>query len=244
MSAFNGNKFVARLDNAIRQDPKKSGFLALVSVVFIVMVARAIVAGSGGVAHANGSIANNAIAGRSTPDNRGGSTGSQNANRGGSRPISDAELRVAMSGLPPLTLPGDPKRVMQKLRDWMSKPVPPVSRNLFSTNLDFFPRDGSRKGEPGTNNAVADGSFWSNLEKSLLVQADLKDKRDTLQANYEAEAGKLRLDSIVMGQTPKAMIDGKLVSEGDVVALFAVQRIEARRIIVERDGFRFEITMR
>jgi hypothetical protein len=47
-----------------------------------------------------------------------------------------------------------------------------------------------------------------------------------------------------MGETPKALIDGELVGEGDMVGSFRVLRIEPRRIIVERDGVRLEIPMR
>ena len=68
--------------------------------------------------------------------------------------------------------------------------------------------------------------------------------RENLLANFRAEAGNLRLDSIIMGPQPKAMIDGKLVAEGDVVALFRVLKIEPRRIIVEREGIKLEIQMK
>src|SRR5205814_351400 len=91
---------------------------------------------------------------------------------------------------------------------------------------------------------TADGEFWGRLEKSLMLQADQRDKRENLLANYRAEAGNLRLDSIMMGPSPKAMIDGKLLAEGDVVASFRVLKIEPRRIIVEREGIRLEILMK
>jgi hypothetical protein len=47
-----------------------------------------------------------------------------------------------------------------------------------------------------------------------------------------------------MGAKPKAVIDGALVGEGDVVAQFRVLKIEARRIIVEREGIKLEIQMK
>jgi hypothetical protein len=47
-----------------------------------------------------------------------------------------------------------------------------------------------------------------------------------------------------MGASPKAVIDGGLVGEGDVVASFRVLRIEPRRIIVEREGIKLEIQMK
>ena len=39
-------------------------------------------------------------------------------------------------------------------------------------------------------------------------------------------------------------VNGERVGEGDVVASFRVSRIEARRIIVEREGIRLEIQMK
>jgi hypothetical protein len=47
-----------------------------------------------------------------------------------------------------------------------------------------------------------------------------------------------------MGQKPKAMVNGKLVVEGDVVEGFRVLKIGPRGIIVERDGIRLEVLMK
>jgi hypothetical protein len=55
-----------------------------------------------------------------------------------------------------------------------------------------------------------------------------------------------------MGATPKAVVDGELVGEGDLVATksgesrieFRVLKIEARRIIVEREGIKLVIQMK
>ena len=77
----------------------------------------------------------------------------------------------------------------------------------------------------------------------MAQQADQKDKRENLIANYRAEAAKLRLQSTMMGSQPRAMVNGELVREGSVVASFRVEKIEARRIIVEREGIRLEIQM-
>jgi hypothetical protein len=47
-----------------------------------------------------------------------------------------------------------------------------------------------------------------------------------------------------MGPQPKAMVNGELVGEDSVVANFRIVQIEARRIIVEREGIRLEIQMK
>jgi hypothetical protein len=47
-----------------------------------------------------------------------------------------------------------------------------------------------------------------------------------------------------MGPQPKAMIEGKLVNEGEVAAGFRVLKIEPRRITIEREGIVLEIQMK
>ena len=56
-----------------------------------------------------------------------------------------------------------------------------------------------------------------------------------------------------MGPTPKAVINGDLVGEGDVVTsgtvgdtrvVFRVLKIEPRRILVEREGITLSIQMK
>ncbi len=126
------------------------------------------------------------------------------------------------------------------LQKWAEAPVPPVSRNLFSVCMDYFPVDGSRAVR---SDQTGDG-FWLRLEKSMALQADQRDKRQNLIANYKAQAASLRLVSTMMGPQPKAMVNAELVGEGSVVAGFRVLKIEARRIIVEREGIRLEIQMK
>jgi hypothetical protein len=39
----------------------------------------------------------------------------------------------------------------------------------------------------------------------------------------------------------KAMVNGTLVEEGDTVSGFKILKIEARRMVVEREGIRLEV---
>ena len=55
------------------------------------------------------------------------------------------------------------------------------------------------------------------------------------------QAGRLHLQSVLMGTPPRAMIDGQLLGEGDVVANFRVLKIEPRGITVEREGIKLEV---
>ena len=78
----------------------------------------------------------------------------------------------------------------------------------------------------------------------MTFQADVRKERQILIENLHQQASQLRLQSTMMGAVPKAVINGELVEEGEVVAAFRVLKIEARRIIVEREGIKLEIQMR
>jgi hypothetical protein len=141
-----------------------------------------------------------------------------------------------------------PSSTKDAVRDWLSGPVTPLTRNLFAINLELFPPDRSRNVAAETGQ---DG-FWDQLEKSLSVQTDQLDKKLHHVSRVRQEAARLKLQTIIMGSRPRAMVNGGLVGEGDVVAIgagsnrieFRVTKIEARRIIVEREGIRLELTMK
>lgn len=225
-----------RVAAACRQDPKKALTMAALASVLLVMWGRMLLTGDSHPARAGAATTTTP----GTPNNTSMST---------ARPTAPPRVMVSMNrsgsslpGVAPAAPVSPQKDGRRRMREWMSQPVRPIARNLFAVKLEYYPREGSRPGQ-GAKTA-RDGEFWGRLEKSLLLQADQKDKRDNLLANFKEEAGKLRLDSIVMGPEPKAMIEGKLVSEGEVVAAFRVLKIEPRRIIVEREGIRLEIQMR
>ena len=129
--------------------------------------------------------------------------------------------------------------VQAALREWMDAPAMPLRRNLFAIDLERFPLDGSV-----TSVSTKSSGFWDDLAKSMTFQADVRKERQILIENLHQQASQLRLQSTMMGATPKAVINGELVEEGEVVAAFRVLKIEARRIIVEREGIKLEIQMR
>jgi hypothetical protein len=137
----------------------------------------------------------------------------------------------------PLSKPQD---AAAALRAWADAPSVPINRNLFAVNLDRFPQDGARTAVPN----MSTSGFWDELAKSMTLRADVRKERQILVENLQQQAGQMRLQSTVMGATPKAIINGELVGEGDVVASFRVLKIEPRRIIVEREGIKLEIQMK
>ncbi|HYE21189.1 MAG TPA: hypothetical protein VEA69_22270 [Tepidisphaeraceae bacterium] len=124
------------------------------------------------------------------------------------------------------------------LQDWAARPLSPLSRNLFAINYDFFPQDGSKA--PVLRVPQGDG-FWDQLAKSMTARADQRKEHEVLVENLRLQAAQLKVQSTVMGASPKALVNGELVGIGDVVASFRVDRIDARRIVVEREGIKLEI---
>jgi hypothetical protein len=125
------------------------------------------------------------------------------------------------------------------LLQWARQPIVPMRRNLFAIPFAYYVNEQT----PVTSATGTDG-FWSLLAKSLSIQADQQTQRQALVQAMVTSAGSLRLESIMLGATPTAMINGKMVREGNTVDGFRIRKIEARRIIVDNEGVELAITMK
>jgi hypothetical protein len=205
------------LPESLRDDPKKTGILSVLVLVLLIVSLRYML--SGGPASANASV---------------------------SRP-SKTTVSQKSGGSPVIVANPQAEQAHLATRKWIDQPVNSVSRNLFSIRMEFYPSK-SMQSAPVESET---GQFWKEIEKSQSVEADQKKRRDILVENLQREAAKLRLQSTVMGPEPQAIIGGSLVKEGDVVASgglngglqFRVLGIEARRVIIEREGIRLELRM-
>jgi len=121
---------------------------------------------------------------------------------------------------------------------WLSTSAPPLGRNLFEIDYELFPTDLT-----GSQEKVASEGFWDDIAKSMNLRADQQGRRQESVQRVASQAKALQVTSVMMGPKPRAVINGELVGEGEVVASFRVLKIEARRIIVEREGIRLEIQM-
>jgi hypothetical protein len=130
-------------------------------------------------------------------------------------------------------------RTSQALQEWTRTPLSLVHRNVFDLKLEYFPQDQS---SPQPQAREGDDGFWDQVAKSLTSRADQEKARRILAENLRVQAARLDLQSTVMSQgSPKALINGVLVGEGDVVSGFRVVRIEAKGVIVEREGVKLEV---
>ncbi len=122
---------------------------------------------------------------------------------------------------------------------WARRPVQPLMRNPFAVPLDFYPRDGAK----AADDASSPSGYWDLVRKSMSSRADQQEQRQILIDNVRIAAAALNLQSTVTGAHPGAMVNGQMVREGDEIAGFRLVKIEARQIIVEREGVRLAVLM-
>lgn len=138
--------------------------------------------------------------------------------------------------------PVAPASASPLLAAWCRTKVSPVTRNLFAVKLDFFPQDGTGAGG-GPRDPQGDG-FWEQLAKSMTARVDQQKARQILVENLRLQASQLDLQTTLVSDTPRALINGEMVAEGGVVSGFRVTRIGAREVVVEREGLRFVVPFR
>jgi hypothetical protein len=204
--------YADKLVTQAKADPKKASILGVLTVIMLLSWYR--MASNGGDSSGIGPA--RASAASVSPVRAGGATLPDNL-----RASSGASATV------------------QALLEWQRRPIAPLSRNLFVINYDFFPQDGSAPAPP-VHLQQGDG-FWDHIAKSMTARADQKREREVLVENLRGQALQLKLQSTVLGASPRALVNGQLVRVGDVVASFRVTKIEARRIVVEREGIKLEV---
>jgi hypothetical protein len=160
-------------------------------------------------------------------------------NRGGSESMSSAAQTPASRS---------------SLRAWLDEPVAPVERNIFT--LDQFPADPGAEFGAAEAKSVA-GLVDPNQRREGPVPAPIpivsdRDAASVATGRPNEQARQIRLQSTLMGAAqPAALVNGQLVREGDVVATgsgvsrtaYRVLKIEARLVILEREGIRSEIPL-
>jgi hypothetical protein len=118
--------------------------------------------------------------------------------------------------------------------DWLAQPKRPVQRNLFAIKLDYYARAAGK---------TASSESQDDPTKPPADEADQARQQQILLDNLQTQAAKLKLQTTLMGTTPRAMVNGQLVKEGDTVEGFTVVKIAPRKITVQQDGAVLEIEM-
>jgi hypothetical protein len=140
------------------------------------------------------------------------------------------------------------------LRAWLDEPVAPVERNIFT--FAQSPAAAGVESSAAEAKSVA-GLADPNQRREGSVPAPLpivavRDAASVATGSSNPQARQIRLQSTLMGAAqPAALVNGQMVREGDVVATgsgvsrtaYRVLKIEARRVILEREGIRSEIPL-
>jgi hypothetical protein len=199
---------------AVQNDPRKAGILGALLLILAFMVTRLAWSASSGPSVAHATHAGLRLGPSEAPWAVPG-------------PRAEGRGRTADSGTP--------------LTRWLESASPTtLSRNPFAIAFERFPPDPTASA-PETGGRR---SFWDDLAKSMSDDADQQERKQEKLLSLQAQARDLRVSSVMMGPTPRAVVNDTLVGEGDVVAGFRVLRIEARRIVVEREQVRLELQMK
>lgn len=161
-----------------------------------------------------------------------------------------AAMRAVTSGLTtsPTPAPGAANPSIDRLLTWAAEPRPPLTRDLFRIDAGAF--TAVALSEP-VKAVKSEGGFWRRLDKSVAQAVDEDARRAELANDFARRAQTLRLQTTLMGNNPRALIDGTLLGVGDIVAAgagsnrieFRVLQIEARHVVLEREGIRLELRM-
>lgn len=118
---------------------------------------------------------------------------------------------------------------------------PPLSRNLFAMDSEFFPPPVQK--EPVTATPKRTGNA---VVEALPENADVLMARAIAQIEQDAKS--LRLRSIVLGATPNAVIETKrgarqVVRIGQPVDGFVVVAVESSSVVLEKNSVRVRLSL-
>lgn len=135
-------------------------------------------------------------------------------------PAKAAATPVKTSGLvtqtPTVPQPLDPK-AEARLSEYLAKVNREISRDLFVAKLELFPRVSSELADATTKPG---DSMSSMIREPILGE------------------GKLKLQSTMVGNTPNAVINNRVVQTNQIIDGFTVLLITERSCVVEKDGVR------
>lgn len=152
---------------------------------------------------------------------------------------------------------GETRSPIQK---WLDQPFSPITRNIFTAApANNAAQDAAAALEPKSVEDSSDGIQQRETPRlapmsegeQLVATRPATQPRPVPARSDREQARQIRLQSTLMGVRPTALVNGRTVREGDIVAFgsgdsrttFRVLTIEARGITLEREGIRLEIPM-
>jgi hypothetical protein len=108
-----------------------------------------------------------------------------------------------------------------------------LTRNLFAAPQGMFPQ---------TTQAVVPKSDEPKYETDTPEET-VETPRQRAE-RIRKDAGMLTLESVLLGRTPVAVINGRMLKTGDTIKGFSIEEIRERSVLVRQEDVRVEITMK
>ena len=116
-----------------------------------------------------------------------------------------------------------------------------IDRDLFKPNLEYFPlADGA---EAACRQAAAGPGWFDAVRQYVLEKQRAQTQYLDRVRGVRAEARALSLTSTMLGASPAAVINGKVLRVGDVIDGFRLERIDSARCTLVKEGVRVELRM-
>ncbi|MFP4054359.1 MAG: hypothetical protein ACLFV7_10925 [Phycisphaerae bacterium] len=138
----------------------------------------------------------------------------------------DKEPMAKIDGpIRPLTIKNAPASTRRR-NEYLAKMDRAIQRDIFAPDPTFFPPEkGSQEEEP--------------IRRKQTPEELRQQRREAIRKQAEA----LHLQSTIVGTSPIAVINGKLLHKGDWMAGFQVTEVKPRSCVVKKDDVSVELKM-
>ena len=112
---------------------------------------------------------------------------------------------------------------------YIPKADPKITRDIFRLDPNIFPQ-------------VAKKNSTAKLVNDSKLDADVLEKARRLRVQMQAQV--LSLQSTITGNSPTAIINGRVMGSGNTINGFQVVSVTARSCVVEKDGVKVTLQMK
>ncbi|MHC4717051.1 MAG: hypothetical protein ACYS5V_08790 [Planctomycetota bacterium] len=205
-----------RLIRDLQRDRKKAVILGALSLVAVVLIARALLKAPPKPARA-------AVPAPAEPA----------ANHGAAETISP------LAGW----LRTEPQDGRARREEYLARMDRRIARDLFKPNLTYFPTASGGDGVAVIRASTGPG--WFGRIRELVAQRNRTlNAQRTRESNIRAEARSLSLTSTVMGMSPMAVINGRVLRVGQTIIGFRLVSVSSRKCALMKDGVTVELYMK
>ena len=139
--------------------------------------------------------------------------------------------------------PGQPRRGQRAREAYLAAMDRTIDRDLFQPNLDYFPVKLTARSTVTVPAEPVGPGFFDKVGEYLAETQRAHGERLAHIQNIRAQAQALSLTSTMLGDSPAAMISGRVLHVGEYISGFRVEQIGSSKCSLVRDGVRVELHM-